>query len=750
MSLKTIILFIIAWCFYHGTMQSQEIQASLQGKILGEITDKKGTVKVPLVNANLYWLATKKGAVSDEEGNFRIEKPIQDEKLDLIISYIGYRTDTISIAKNQSVLNHTLKESKEMEEVLVETKMKGEYISKLNPIQTQTITSAGLQKLPCCNLSESFENTAAVDVEFSDAVSGAKQIKMLGLDGKFSQILMEKVPDVRGLSAGLGLMFIPGSFVESIHIAKGTSSVVDGFESISGQINVEFKKPEETENLHVNLYANHLGRGEANVYAAQKLNDRWQNLVMGHYSIMRGKHDQVNDGFLNFPMSEQFQFVNRWRYNNGKNHEALFGFYILDDTREGGQLAFYDQEHPNQSSAYGIGIRNKRYKFTGKTGFFLPGDQHQSIGFIFSATYHDFDGFYGNRVFDALQQSIYANIIYNTQLWKPEHSLNAGLSLTYDDFNQALDQVDYSYRESIPGVFAEYNYNNSENFNLLLGMRYDITMNHGQFFTPRLHAKYQFTEDALMRLSAGKGFRVPNMIFEHAQFFPSNRSFVINEEIKAEEAYNYGINFTQDFHPSFLYGSAALSIDFYRTDFVNQLIGDADQSLNQVFLYNLDGQSYSNSFQTDLSMEVLKGFDLNLAFRINDVMITINDQLREKPFVNRYKGLLSGTYATRFNKWTFDLSLQYNGSASLPASLLEVNELTYRETTPEFFMMHGQITRKFKYFSIYFGGENLTDFIQEQPIIDPQNPFGDKFDASMVWGPMMGRMFFIGLRYTLE
>ncbi len=728
---------------------AQRPASILEGKVEAPTHQQGETILIPLENANLFWLDTGKGTVTDANGKFQLEKPSEGKKHQLVVSYIGYKTDTLVIQPGESHLHHRMTESK-LTEVVIETKQKGEFISKLNPIQTQTITTAGLQKLPCCNLSESFENTAAVDVEFSDAVSGAKQIRMLGLDGKFSQILMEKVPEVRGLSAGLGLMFIPGSFIESIQISKGTSSVIDGFESITGQINVEYKKPESTEDLHVNLYGNIFGRGEANIYAAQKVNERWHNLVMGHYSIMRGQHDIEGDGFLNIPMSQQVQFVNRWRYDNGKNHEAILGLYVLDDDREGGQVAYFDPENPSHNGAYGIGIRNKRYKFTGKTGFFLPGNHHQSIGFIFSATYHDFQGKYGNRTFDALQQSIYSNIIFNTGLGHPNHSLSTGFSLTYDDFSQYLDAIDYSYRERIPGVFAEYNYNNSENFNLIAGLRYDWTMDHGQFFTPRLHAKYQFTEDALMRVSAGKGFRVPNVIFENAQFFPSSRSFILNERIQAEEAYNVGINYTHDFHPEFLYGSMGLSVDFYRTDFVNQLIADADQSLNTVVLYNLNGRSYSNSFQTDLSMEVAKGFDLSLAFRVNDVQITINDQLRSKPFVNRYKGLVSGTYATRFNKWTFDLSLQYNGTASLPLSLLEADELQYRDATPAFFMLHGQITRKFKYFSIYFGGENLTNFTQEQPIIDPQNPFGDAFDASMVWGPLMGRMFFVGFRYTLD
>lgn len=723
---------------------------SVSGVISGEDSMNGSGKDMVLINANVMWAGTMQGTATDENGKFTIKTPGNKFPYKLVVSFVGYQTDTILINTAEQYIRHRLKESKDLAEVVIQDRQVGEYLSKQTAIQTQTITVAGLQKLPCCNLSESFENTAAVDVEYTDAVSGAKQIKMLGLDGKYSQILLEKKPYVRGLSSGLGLMYIPGSFIESIQVSKGTSSVAEGFESITGQINVEYHKPERAAPFHLNLYANHYGRFEANSYATQKINDHWSTMLLGHYSFNKVAHDPDGDGFVNLPLSDQVHVQNRWKYNNNKNHEAVLGVDFLEENRDGGQVAYLENPE-NSTGHYGIGIHNRKYEAFAKTGFILSELNEQSVGFIFTGTRHEMESFFGNRTFNGVQQSFYTNALFNTRLFSHQHHLNAGLSYMYDDYNQQLDSVDYSYAESIPGAFAEYNYVIEEKFQAILGLRYDITRNHGNFFTPRLHLKYHPAEHTTIRLSAGKGYRIPNNIIEQSAFFASSRQFVLANDLKAEEAYNVGINFMQDFKIGVWERDFKLSMDFYRTDFVNQIIADADQEVNKLYLYNLDGKSYSNSFQTDLSFEPLYNWDVTLAFRVNDVKVTIDDELRQKPFINKYKALFTSSYATSMNKWMFDFTLQYNGVSTLPQSIESMNLPEYSsDKTPDYFMIHAQITRKFKAFSVYLGGENLTGFVQKSPIINPQNPFGDAFDTSVVWGPLMGRMFFVGIRYTLE
>jgi outer membrane receptor for ferrienterochelin and colicins len=740
-----LVLALLQFMFSEGTY-AQQISGQIRGE---ESTGNKNQI-LPLINANLYWLETSKGTVTDFNGTFSLPIPEKGLPAKLIISYVGYKTDTIVVSNPNQLIAHTLKESKALGEVVVQDRQIGEYLSKQSAIQTQTITEAGLQKLPCCNLSESFENTAAVDVEYTDAVSGAKQIKMLGLDGKYSQILLEKKPYVRGLSSGLGLMFIPGTFIESIQISKGTSSVIEGFESITGQINVEYKKPENAEPFHLNLYGNHYGRFELNTYAAQRISKKWSTMLLGHYSFNRWKHDPDEDGFINLPLSEQIHVQNRWKYDNASNHEAVLGIDFLEETRDGGQTAFLNNPNDVSGTNYGIHIHNRKYEAFAKTGWLLSEFNEQSIGFIFTGTRHEMHALYGLRPFDGMQHSFYSNMIFSSALFSHEHKLNAGLSYMFDQYDQSFDGSDYSFAESIPGIFTEYTFTREEVVQAIFGLRYDITRNHGHFFTPRLHVKYHPSETTTLRLSAGKGYRVPNHIIENAAFFASSRQFLLEEDLKAEEATNIGFNFMQDFHIHAIERDLKVSFDYYRTDFMNQVIADADQEMNVLHIYNLNGKSYSNSLQLDLSMQPLERWDLSMAFRINDVKITIDDELRQKPFVNRYKALLTSSYATPENRWAFDFTLQFNGQSTLPQSIESLN-LPYYEVnmTPSYFMAHAQITRKIKHFSIYLGAENLTNFVQKNPIISPENPFSDSFDTSMVWGPLMGRMFFLGFRYTL-
>lgn len=742
------IKYILSICLMLGALQKLTAQ-QISGIIYGENSMSKSQEPMALINANLYWANTTTGTSTDDKGRFSLTLPGDQFPYKLVISFVGYRTDTLLVTRTSKTLKHTLKESSDLSEVEVQSRQLGEILSKQSAIQTQTITVAGLQKLPCCNLSESFENTAAVDVEYTDAVSGAKQIRMLGLDGKYSQILLEKKPYVRGLSTGLGLMYIPGTFIESIQVSKGTSSVVEGFESITGQINVEYHKPERADPFHLNLYGNQFGRFEMNTYGARKLSERWSTMLLSHYSFNKLKHDTDGDGFINLPLSDQVHIQNRWKYMNLKNHEAVLGIDFLEENREGGQMSYFD--NPENPSAYGIGIHNRKYEAFAKNGFVLNEEHEQSIGIIFTGTRHEMESFYGNRKFTGIQHSFYSNVIFATELFSHEHHLNAGVSYMYDDYNQQFDGTDYSYTESIPGAFAEYNYSVDEKWQVLLGLRYDLTRNYGNFFTPRLHMKYHPAEHATLRASIGKGYRIPNNIIEQAAYFPSSRQFIMAGDLDAEEAWNMGVNYMQDFHIHAIERDVKLSLDFYRTDFVNQVIVDADQEINRLYLYNLEGKSYSNSFQADVSMEPLYNWQVSLAFRLNDVKVTIDDELRQRPFINRYKALFTSSYATSMNKWMFDVTLQYNGVSTLPQSIEALNLPDYANNqTPDYLMLHAQITRKFKHFSVYLGGENLTNYVQSTPIIDPQNPFGEAFDASAVWGPLMGRMFFLGFRYTLD
>lgn len=658
---------------------------------------------------------------------------------------MGYQNDTIRLKNNQTYVEVALKSAHELSEVTITQNSGGSYISKLETIHTENITSEGLEKLPCCNLSESFENSAAVDVSFADAVTGAKQIRMLGLAGVYSQILNENVPSIRGLAAAYGLGYIPGSWMESIQVSKGTAAVINGYESITGQINVEYKKPEKSRRLYADLYANSEGRMEANANAAWQMNEHVSSMLFLHTSRFQNAFDHNNDGFMDMPLTQQINVFNRWRLQHIGPWEARFGFKVLDESREGGQMAFGGDNTPSDTH-YGIGIDTRRYEAFAKFGSHIPALPTVSLGSMFRFSHHEQNSFFGLHTYDATQNSFYANVILNTAIYNTDHNLSSGLSFQYDDYNEMFSGEEHLKTEAVPGVFTQYTLTRDK-LKLIAGLRADWHNTHGLFFTPRLHSKLMLTPQTAIRTSVGKGYRTANLFAENMGLMASSRQWVIADDLEMEEAWNYGISFTHDIL-LLQQREINFSVDFYRTDFVEQVVADVDHDAMKVMFYNLDGKSYSNSFQANVSAEPVKNFTATAAFRYTDVKMTIDNQLRSKPFVSRYKGLLTLSYATRFGKWQIDMTNQFHGKRRLPD--IAGNIYRTETTAPAYYILHLQLTRRFKYFEIYTGAENLTGYKQENPVINAENPFGDYFDSSIVWGPLAGRMFYAGLRVKIR
>lgn len=697
-----------------------------------------------LPGANLVWAGTTVGTSADSEGKFRLRR--SDKTNLLVVSYTGYRSDTVEITENETDIQIILQSDAELDEIVISRKSKGEFYSVMDPVSTQIISKEGLKKLPCCDLSESFENNASVDVNFTDAVSGAKQIKMLGLAGTYTQILRENIPDVRGLSSNYGLTYLPGSWMESVQISKGASTVTKGYESVTGQINTELKKPESSERLYVNLYGNSELRHEANITAAHRFNEHLSTGLLLHGSRLNNAVDHNGDGFADMPLYEKWSGINRWKYHSESGLESQIGIRFLSESRRGGQMGYLEDDQPG---AYRIGINTNQYELFGKLGFPFPGAEHGSVGSVWSWSVHDQNSVFGTYNYSGVQKSFYTNIMYNTQVFNEKHTMNTGFSFVYDDYTESLNDDSYLRNEQVPGIFAEYNYKLDDKFNLIAGVRTDFHNLYGTFFTPRMHLRYQFNEDFIIRASGGRGFRTPNIIAENIGVLASSRSFIIEEKILPEVAWNYGASVSL-FFDVIVKQALTVNFDFYRTDFENQLIADIDANPHQIRFYNLRGESYSNSFQTDIGFQPNGRFSVNAAFRYTDVKVTMHDELIDKPMVNKFKGLLTGSWTSRNDKWAVDVTNQFTGNSPLPD--LSANPEAYRlpEESKAFYTLHLQITRKFNRLEIYAGGENLTDYRQENPIIAADDPFGEYFDASMIWGPLVGRMYFAGLRYTLE
>ncbi len=737
-TLITISVLCLQTIFFTGNLLSQN-------KTTGFVFEEKNGKKIPVENANIFWNETKKGTVTDKNGKFEIEQ--HDKEQTLIISFIGYKSDTVVVTKhNNKSLKIKLESTISLNEVVVEERKRTSYISKLEPIHTQKLEGEELKKAACCNLSESFETNASVDVHFSDAVTGAKQIQLLGLAGRYSQIMTEKLPFIRGLSSIYGLEYIPGSWMESIQISKGSASVTNGYESITGQINVEYKKPDKGDWVYLNTLANDIGKYEGNANARIKMSEKWSTMVLAHYEKNNKINDFNNDGFLDNPLIEQINLLNRWKYKSD-NFVKQFGIKIIDEERTGGQSIFDDSKPRNTENGYGVNIKSKYYEAFNKFGIIFD-RPNTSIALIHSFTYFNQSSFFGLNNYDGTQKTYSANALYNSYFANTTHEYTAGISYLYDDYSENLNDTSFQRTEHVPGAFFEYTYAVPNKYTFMAGIRYDYHNIFGGFITPRFHAKYNLTPLTILRASAGKGYRTPNIIAENNYILLSSKEIKILEDIKQEEAWNFGASVNQTIPMQ--RRDVTVNVDFYRTSFNNQLVVDLYQDINSIFIYNLNGKSYSNSAQLEIIFEPVKRLELVTALRLSDVKITYDNVLREAPLVNKYKGLFTATYYTNLKKWQFDLTTQINGDGVLPSTSSNPVQYQRESTYPAYYIIHAQITKYYKRWNIYIGVENLTDFTQDNPIIAADNPFGKHFDSSLVWAPLIGRKFYIGLRFNME
>ena len=729
-----------------------------QGRIEGKVMvagDQGATGSETLPGANVVWAGTTTGASANAAGYFTLRK-IKGHDL-LVASFVGYTSDTVKVDPDSDYIEIFLKESSMISEVTVIGRATGAHIDRSAPIATVNITAAELCKAACCNLSESFVTNPSVDVNYADAATGAKQIQLLGLAGSYVQILTENIPAMYGLGAAYGLSYVPGPWMESIQVSKGTSSVRNGNESITGQINVEYKKPATSEIVFVNGFVSDAGKIETNANASVRLNDFWSTMLLGHGEMQSGASDHNHDGFRDEPDVRQYSFMNRWDYlSNNLTFRA--GIKYMQEERIGGEFNYDRRDANTWDSGYGINMGTERAEaFTKLGGMFGPSDR-MSLGWIQSITFHDLNSWLGYNRYDATQRSYYTNLLY--QYFPAEkHTVDAGVSYRFDHYDELLaaympviGQVvpdnNAESIESVPGVFLQYTYTDSAKVTLLAGVRYDFYRNHGAQFTPRIHLRYEITPKMTLRASAGKGFRTVHVMAENMYFLSSSRDMIIASDLDIEEAWNAGINLT-GYIPV---GGRELRLtgEAYRTSFLKQIVTDLDSDIDRVLFYNLDGKSWSNVLQVEAQMQPVTGLDITAAWRWNDVWQTIGGELREKPLASRYKGLLTASYTTRMRKWQVDYTLQYNGPGRIPSTMSNPEPHRRHDEFGAYPVMNAQVTKYFRKWSIYIGAENITGSRQHDAIIAPDDPFGPYFDGSMIWGPVHGRKLYAGFRFALD
>jgi len=594
------------------------------------------------------------------------------------------------------------------------------------------ITRAELCKAACCNLGESFVTNPSVDVNYNDAATGAKQIKLLGLSGTYVQMLTENLPNFRGAAAPYALDYVPGPWMNSIQVSKGSSSVKNGYESITGQIDVEYLKPDADQGVTVNLYGNTKSRMDANADANIHLNDKLSSEVLLHYQDDYGHHDDNNDGFLDQPNLRQWNLQNRWKYMGG-SYIFHGGLSMMKEEREGGQTT-HTMQMTSSKPLYKIGINTDRYEGYMKHAFILDSERGTNIALMGSASMHLLDANYGNEHYSVNQKNAYAQLMFETNL-TDQHNLSVGLSLNHDYLTS-------SDKETTPGAYAQYTYNLNNKIVAMAGLRIDHSSIYGTFVTPRFHLKLAPNDIVSLRLSAGKGYRTVHAMAENNYLLASGRQLVI-DDLQQEQAWNYGASGSL-YIP--LFGKTLkLNAEYYYTHFSEQAVIDYDSNPTQIRITNLDGRSYSNTLQVDATYPVVKGLELTAAWRWNDVKCTYGGKLMEKPLTSRYKGLVTASYKTPLGIWQFDATLQLNGGGRMPTPV----DGLWSERFGAYEQVSAQITRWFRHFSIYVGGENLTGFHQKQAIINAADPWSSSFDPTMIWGPVHGAMFYAGIRINI-
>lgn len=703
--------------------------------------------KSPLIGANIFWENTQIGTTSNSEGFFKIKSPVYFPKT-LIVSYIGYKPDTVVIQEPSQNIEIVLSLNRELSEILVLGTSLSKYIDVLEVKPTEVITSKELLKAACCNLSESFTTNASVDVQFQDALTGAKQIQLLGLAGIYTQIFFENMPTMKGIGNTYGLNFVPGPWMTSISISKGAGSVVNGYESIAGQINIDYKKPTDPEKYYLNVFQGSDYKTDLNANATVNLAEGLSTTLLAHSNFTTKSMDANFDSFRDMSDLKQINLMNRWKYESNSGFESVTGFQLLSEERNSGQITASHSSNQNYNGhRYDINITTNRYEVFSKNGFIFDQNTNTSLGLIFNAQYHNQNSLFGFRRYDALQKSLYSNLIFQTSSLDETHTIKTGISFVYDEYKEKLNEINYLRKEARPGVFAEYKYSPYDDVMIMPGARIDFHNLYGTFFTPRLHFKWDINQNTTLRLSGGKGYRSVNLFAENLNYFVSSRSFRVIDKPTYEEGWNYGVNLTKYF--TILERELRITAEYYRTDFIKQTVVDIDSDIREVRFYDLKGKSYSNNFQIEAAYEFINGFDVFAAFRYTDVKTQIGDKLLSKPLTSKIKTLITLSYFTANRDWFFDASFLVNGGGRIPSTKQNPVEYQRSETFNSFVNVNAQITKKVDLWDFYFGVENLTNFRQQSPIISATDPFGDYFDASLVWGPIEGRKFYIGLRLSV-
>jgi outer membrane cobalamin receptor len=724
-------------------------------QVKGVVLDDEGNPAYALV----YYKGTQLGTVTNAEGEFSIGIP--KEANWLMVTSTGHFSDSLFIDPGLGTIREVkfnLRENSTLGTIHIDEHDGGTHINGKDPQTFQVLTEKELCKAACCSLSESFETNGSVDASFTDGITGTRQIKMLGLDGKYTQILFDNMPAVRGISSTLGQSFLPGPWINSISITKGAGSVVHGYEGVTGQINVAHKASTMKENLFVNMYASSAGRYETNILSNQVLGEKWNYQLQAHGSSAQKLYDTNSDGFLDNPLFRNYLLRNAWQYSGEKGLRGEYGFSYGQVNTESGQINYYRNEGVVPFTPWISNSQTEHAEFTAKTGYMFDEDGHKSLGSQINIGYNKQNARYGIRLYEGVQKSARINLLFANEMAEG-YNITAGISATADDYRESLTSFvgNLNRVETAYGAFAELNANPTERLQIIAGLRQDINNLYGMLFTPRIHARYSITEKTSIKISSGKAYRSPQMVVDHLSALAGNRTWNLPTNatteypfgFEMEEAVNSGIVLVHN--TKLFHRTATFTLDAFHTNFQNQLVADYETA-GSFSLYNLSGKSFANAVQTDFTFSPIKRSEIRLAYRWLDAQTTYTEGLKERPLVAKHRVFINLAYSTKENaksqKWNFDFTARWLGSQRL------ANQSDYIVASniysPAYWTLNAQVSFFAKEnLEFYAGGENLTGYMIHHPIHLSENPSSEFFDASQVYGPMFGANYYVGLRWRI-
>lgn len=727
---------------------------AVNGKLFG----MQGGNREILPGGVVRWIGTTRAATANENGVFELKDDgITDRRL--VAEMMGFVTDTVTPG-SKTYLSIVLQvDSKTLDGVTIRDRS-GAYISSLSVGKTEVINQHELSKAACCDLAGCFGTQASVQPQTTNVITNAQELRILGLSGVYNQLLFDGLPMLQGLSYTYGVSTYPGTIVDNIYVSKGTTSVLQGYESMSGQVNLVSISPSRADKVYLNGYINSFGEKHLNANVALPLGKagKWHTLLAGHMVQPAGRIDRNHDNFMDLPLLTRYMGFNKWTYGNDreKGFSLQGGLRFVSEKRVGGQMTYDATADKGSNAVYGQVVGYTQPEVFGKLGYRFS--QRQAITLSAAATGHEQRSWFGVTSYHGSQQTAYVNVQAEWR-WHEDHNLKYGASYRYHQLVEDIAFADtfqgrtfagrYNTALSVPGLFAENTFQwLDDKLMLIAGVRADRHQEWGMYLTPRAMAKYAPDAHNTFRASAGRGWRQVNLFSEQVNLLISSRDIVTVEKLRPEDAFNWGVSHTYRFTASNV--SGVLAADFYNTRFFNQVFPDYDTDPRKALISNFGGVSISNGLQAEASLTFYKRVEAKVAYNYLDVYRVEQGVKRRLPFNPPHRMMGAVSYSARNKKWQADANVHWFDAMRLPDTRSNPVEYARPLYSVPYYTLNVQGTFRWRSMEVYAGCENIFNYIQPNPIISAANPFGPYFDISSVWGPTRGRELYMGIRYRLK